>query len=380
MTAKQEITDLTICRAAFAGWVFVYHIDLYLNFSAWLGPFSELIRRGYLGVDGFFILSGLILARVHPDLANQDDDPHRPKFKPPSRATVLIFWGKRLARLYPVHLATIVILGGLVLSGMALGWAPRDPARFGLPALAQNLLLVQGWGGTAQGAWNYPSWSISTEWAGYLLFPALWLALTYCPSIVAVQAAIVSFTVMGTVFVMNQFSLNLTYAWGLFRFIPEFAVGLASARFVYLCADEAWMRKLCLYGGGGFILLGAVLRVDFVAVLGLWAVLFTFLMQADTGWPPVLGNRRVPRWMGLISYSFYMSFSIPELVLCQFFRRAGWTPASHAALFASGMVVGTFVLAILLYTAVETPCRRAADRWLAAGASAAEPVTLKLNA
>ncbi|MDR3504956.1 MAG: acyltransferase [Acidocella sp.] len=380
MTAKQEITDLTICRAAFAGWVFVYHIDLYLNFSAWLGPFSELIRRGYLGVDGFFILSGLILARVHPDLANQDPAPRVPKFKPPSRASVLAFWGKRLARLYPVHLATIVILGGLVLAGMALGWAPRDPSRFGLSALAQNLLLVQGWGGTVQGAWNYPSWSISTEWAGYLLFPALWLALTYCPAIVAVQVAVIGFTVMGTVFIMNHYSLNLTYAWGLFRLIPEFATGVASARFVYLCADEAWMRKLCLYGGAGFILVGAVLRVDLVTVVGLWAVLFAFLMQADAGWPPMLGNRRALRWLGLISYSFYMSFSIPELVLCQFFRRAGWVPADHAVLFASGMVVGTFVLAILLYTAVETPCRRAADKWLAARASAAEPVTLKLNA
>jgi len=114
--------------------------------------------------------------------------------------------------------------------------------------------------------------------------------------------------------------------------------------------------------------------------VGLWAMLFAFLMQADTGWPPVLGNRRALRWLGLISYSFYMSFSIPELLLCQFFRRAGWAPADHAALFAAGMVVGTFVLAILLYTAVETPCRRAADKWLAARASAAAPVTLKLNA
>ncbi len=89
-------------------------------------------------------------------------------------------------------------------------------------------------------------------------------------------------------------------------------------------------------------------------------------MQADTGWPPLLGERALLRRLGLLSYSFYMSFAIPELVLCQLFRRAGWTPASHAAVFAAGMVAGTFVLAILLYTAVERPCRRAAENWLAA--------------
>ena len=57
MIMKQEITDLTIARAIFAAWVFIYHVDLYLNFSAWLGPFAGLIRHGYMGVDGFFILS-----------------------------------------------------------------------------------------------------------------------------------------------------------------------------------------------------------------------------------------------------------------------------------------------------------------------------------
>jgi len=373
MTAKQEITDLTICRAAFAGWVFIYHIDLYLNFSAWLGPLAGLIRRGYLGVDGFFILSGLILARVHPELANQDRRHPSPNFVPAPAASMLVFWGKRLARLYPVHLATIAILAGLVLSGLALGWAPRDPGRFGLASLLQNLLLVQGWGGAGQGAWNYPSWSLSTEWAGYLLFPLLWCALTYCPAIVAVQSAVAGFTVMGLIFVAHHYSFNLTYAFGLFRFFPEFIAGAATARFVYLCADEAWLRQLCLYGGAAFTLAGAALGLDLVTLVGIWAVLFAFLMQADAGWAPILGTRRLLRWLGLLSYSFYMSFSIPELVLCQFFRRAGWTPASHAVLFAAGMVAGTFVLAILLYTAVETPCRRAADRWLAARVPALQP-------
>ena len=113
MNTKQELTDLTVCRAVFALWVFVYHVDLYLNFSRFLGPAADLIRHGYLGVDGFFILSGLILARVHPEFngyVNPKEAFAAPGLKLPSIRAVSCFLSKRLARLYPVHLATIVIL------------------------------------------------------------------------------------------------------------------------------------------------------------------------------------------------------------------------------------------------------------------------------
>ena len=133
MNARTEITDLTVCRAFFAAWVFAYHVDLYLNFSAWLGPFSGLIRRGYLGVDGFFMLSGLILARVHPELSR-------------SMKGALKFWGKRLARIYPVHFVTLLIFGVILFAGVTQGVAPRDPGHFTFSAFLQNLFLVHGWG------------------------------------------------------------------------------------------------------------------------------------------------------------------------------------------------------------------------------------------
>ncbi|HQT46932.1 MAG: hypothetical protein B7X08_07315, partial [Acidocella sp. 20-63-7] len=110
MNPKQDITDLTVCRAFFVAWVFVYHVDLYLHFSAWLGPFAGLIRRGYLGVDGFFILSGLILARVHPEIsAKVQWQGMSIKARPLSLTSTLKFWGKRLARIYPVHFATLAL-------------------------------------------------------------------------------------------------------------------------------------------------------------------------------------------------------------------------------------------------------------------------------
>jgi peptidoglycan/LPS O-acetylase OafA/YrhL len=365
MNPKQEITDLTICRAIFAAWVFTYHVDLYLNFSAWLGPFADLIRHGYLGVDGFFILSGIVLARVHPEIAGKAPYQITPKFEPPSFKIMLRFWGKRLARIYPVHLVTIIILAVLVLAGLAHGWVPRDPARFSLSSLVQNLLLIQGWGGADQGTWNYPSWSISTEWAGYLIFPICWYMLAYSIPIVSTQVAIAGFTFLGLLFVVNHHSFNLAFSLGLFRFVPEFLIGMASVRFAHMSADITPFRTGSLALGTCLMLGGAAGGIDLLAVMGIWSVLYAFLMQADGKWPPMLGNRPLLRGFGQLSYAFYMSFSIPELLLSQWFRHQGWAPADHGLIFAAGMLGGTFALAVFLHFAVETPSRRAADHWLA---------------
>jgi peptidoglycan/LPS O-acetylase OafA/YrhL len=369
MNPKQELTDLTICRAVFALWVFTYHVDLYANFSRFLGPAADLIRHGYLGVDGFFILSGLILSRVHPELLGNTERfwtrGQPPSFQLPPARMMWRFWGKRLARIYPVHLATIFMLAALVGGGMLYGGKPHDPSRFDLPSLIQNLLLVQGWGGSTHGAWNYPSWSVSTEWAGYLIFPVLWYLLAYFGSLVAMQVLVVSLALTGLVFVLNGHNLNLTFADGLYRFFPEFIIGMATTRTVHVWADFIAVRRVFFVAGVGIGIFAAAVGIDLLAVIGIWLTLFAFLMQADAELPPILGRRPVWDWMGRRSYTFYMTFAIAELLMCQYFDHNGWTPRSHGLFFAAGMLVVTLILAVTLYALVETPCRRLADRWLA---------------
>jgi peptidoglycan/LPS O-acetylase OafA/YrhL len=370
MNPKHELTDMTICRAVFALWVFTYHVDLYLNFSRFLGPAADLIRHGYLGVDGFFILSGLILARTHPELAGGGQrfyaKRRTPQFQPPAGGLIWRFYGKRLARIYPVHLASIIVLAVLVCVGRLRGWEPHDPSRFDVSSLLQNLTLLQGWGGSSHGAWNYPSWSVSTEWAGYLVFPVLWYLLAYFNALVAVQVLVAGFAVTGLVFVLNGYSLNLTFADGLYRFFPEFIIGMATTRIVYLWADYSAVRRTCSWAGLTIGIIAASIGVDLMAVFGLWLTLFAFLMQADAQWPAMLGDRPVLNWLGRRSYAFYMTFAIAELLICQYFQRSGWTPRSHGLVFATGMLIITLGLASSFYVLVETPCRRMADRWLEA--------------
>lgn len=59
---RATLSDLTAIRALLALWVFAFHTNFHLHFAALTGG----IGRGYLGVDGFFILSGLVLAHRHP--------------------------------------------------------------------------------------------------------------------------------------------------------------------------------------------------------------------------------------------------------------------------------------------------------------------------
>lgn len=365
MSQKPDITDLTICRAAFAAWVFVYHVDLYLNFSAFLGPFAGVIRHGYMGVDGFFILSGLILMHTHREFDVKAMDTPKAKFALPGLASSLRFYGKRLARIYPVHLAALLILLALSFAGDAAGMTAHAVQRFGLDSFIQNLLLVQGWGGDHFGAWNYPSWSVSAEWAGYLLFPLFAVILTYFNNYVSLQVAIIIFPILGFIYVYSGHSLNLTFGSGLLRFFPEFIAGMAAYRVATPVADSNAWRGFFLWGGTSLTVLGAVLGVDLVTVIGLWALIFAFYLQADAQLPPILGRRPMLRFLGLLSYCFYMSFAIAELVTVRAFAHFNIAPKDEKFIFAASMTLLTFILAFLLRGFVEQPCRRAAERWLA---------------
>jgi peptidoglycan/LPS O-acetylase OafA/YrhL len=345
-----EIIDLTICRAIFAAWVFTYHVDLHANFSTALGPFAGLVRRGYLGVDGFFLLSGLILARVHPELAQ-------------SPAGAPQFWLRRLARLYPVHLAVILLLATVTLIGLSLGMTPRDPGRFTLASLIQNLLLIQGWGVADQLAWNYPSWSISTEWAGYLLFPALWFGIARLPTGLCACLAALCLPVLALV--DSRFhGLNLTFAWSLLRFFPEFILGIATAKLLPGFAARLPARPVAALGLA-ILLLGLRFRADAAAVTGLWAMLAAFAARAQSGRPGLLPALPQLRFLGRLSYASYMSFGTIELFLAQLYRHEGWNPAQGKLAYTLAMTALTLLLALSLHSLVETPARRAVELRLA---------------
>lgn len=105
------------------------------------------------GVSIFFVLSGFILTYVYPIL--------------PTRHETRRFLLARIARIWPAHIASTLFVLWL------FGWFQLGQEGILLRILA-NLTMTQAWIPLNQiGSINTPSWTISTEFAFYLLFPFL---------------------------------------------------------------------------------------------------------------------------------------------------------------------------------------------------------------
>ena len=106
--------------------------------------FTRTPSHGYLAVDLFFMLSGFVLAAVYEE-----------RFR--AGMTFGEFMTKRLARLYPVYLAGVLIAFAMAPAHLGLGDATR--------ALALNLVFLPDIGAPATHFYwlDPPTWSLSLE-------------------------------------------------------------------------------------------------------------------------------------------------------------------------------------------------------------------------
>jgi peptidoglycan/LPS O-acetylase OafA/YrhL len=150
---KARLDALTALRFFAAGMVVVSHAA---------GVFHCLDKKWLIdmplaqGVSFFFVLSGFILTYNYPQLGGVKE--------------VLQFWRARVARIWPAHVFTLFLCLFI--------FALKPLTTWGLPItynIAAHLAMVHGWILQDQFFFtvNPPSWSISTEFAFYLLFPFL---------------------------------------------------------------------------------------------------------------------------------------------------------------------------------------------------------------
>jgi peptidoglycan/LPS O-acetylase OafA/YrhL len=170
----RQIEALTSLRGIAALIVVVHHFSIYTlpQTGQWLATYGNFFRNGYLSVDFFFMLSGFIMAHVY--LAKFADRITRSSYTEYLRA--------RFARIYPLHLFTLLLLVGLEFIKLWTGQGAFT-GKFNLTALGANVLLLQAFDLTCppllacQTYWNEPAWSISVEFIIYTVFPWLlfWL-------------------------------------------------------------------------------------------------------------------------------------------------------------------------------------------------------------
>ena len=102
------------------------------------------------------------------------------------------FWIARIARLWPLHLITLVVVALLQVAyrnhdGVDLSYGPNDTYHFVL-----NLALAHYWGFQQGISFNGPSWSLSVEILAYAAFWALLPLLRHRPLTIALAVMAVA--------------------------------------------------------------------------------------------------------------------------------------------------------------------------------------------
>jgi len=145
------IKPLTSLRMFFALFVFLSHLSFLKDDELYEKLFNSIFYEGFLGVSFFFILSGFILAYNYKHKFSTD------------KISKKVFYVSRLARIYPMHFATMLL--ALILSLVS----STDSLQY----LPKNLFLIQSFFSDQNifFSLNSPSWSISNEMFFYLLFP-----------------------------------------------------------------------------------------------------------------------------------------------------------------------------------------------------------------
>lgn len=350
MTATAQPADLravTALRFFAAAWVALYAFwpDLAVGFT------PNIVAKGYLGVELFFVLSGFILSHVYLEAVGE------------KRFRYRAFLWARVARVYPLHLATLFGVMALGLGALAVGMS-IDGSVLSWRSLPANLLMVHAWGFAPEAGWNHPSWSISAEWFAYLCFPVFAFAawrLRNRPAAAVAGAAAFLAGLYAVFEPLAGFPLTeATIRWGALRIVPCFAYGCA----LYLIYRRAPLRHAALLAAGFALAVAtsATFRLwDGVTVLlaGGLILALASLDNARAGWM----SSRPAVYLGEISYSIYM-ICVPWKLLAVNLAARLTDAADKKLQIGVWIVVVAMIPAVaaVSYHLVESPARKALRR------------------
>ena len=342
-----EIKCLTALRGIAAMVVVIEHFSATVEHHA-TRSVPSIVGHGYLAVDLFFVLSGFIMAYTY--LAG---------FEAKGLGAYAGFLGKRVARIVPLNIAVLlaIVAGGAI----SAAWVGQNLlySSTNLPAdLLANILMLQGIGiGTNL---NGPSWTISTEFVAYLLFPAfLWL-MFHRKRWVAFAGFVVAVAVL-CAFASQQPRLSLTeggIAQGLGRCFTQFVTGLGAYRLYRARARFQWLGSDAVsFGALGVSVMFLALRIDLLTVLPFPLLIAS--LAANQGRAARWLALPFPYFLGVVSYSIYLihhAFRPIEFALLQYVHPA---PVSLPVALVLALV-GSFSVvpfAWLAYRVIERPGR-----------------------
>lgn len=302
---RVEIRALTGLRGVAALLVALYHINPELIAPTAAGRF---VGKGYLWVDLFFVLSGFLLAMNYAG-----------RFAGGwSLGAWLDFLLHRLARIYPLYLVLVAasLAYSLVLYGGLHASAPPPALKLSEPAreVAANLLMVQSWG--LGKSIDGVAWSLSTEWAAYLLFPLLVALALFGRPRVALASALAAAAVVGVTVTLTM--RDGAYHSGpldaydggtlepLLRCFGGFVLGLVTYRVAHSPRAVAIAgHDLTIAAALGLLVAGLAAGVHDLLIYPLFALLVLGLF-GNRGYVGRIFACRPVYWLGVVSYSIYL--------------------------------------------------------------------------
>ena len=330
-------------RIIAAGAVVILHYSDYFK-DVPIGQFMVAHTWHFnLFVDLFFVVSGFVIARQYFGRVD-------------NAASIGRFLWRRLARIYPLHLATLAFYVALA-GALHLGAARTDnPARYPLSDLPAQFLLLHAFIGERL-TFNFPSWSLSAEMFCYLLFPAVALITQRR------KEAIIALVVLTALANSLWVAAAGTTPWadwinqgGAFRALPAFNLGVACYLFRDRIGRWPMIPGALAASLAAFIVLGSWLPT-MTALLAIYAIALLAVQADCAGRETQLSRLGFDRWSPL-TYSCYMlHIPVATVVITFGSRLLSLSPHERLVLAPVAIVVLAIASVVSLRT-FEAPLRR----------------------
>lgn len=348
--AQSQILPLTSVRGVAAFWVYLNHMQFLTSSNRLV---NGIAAHGHFGVDIFFILSGFIISYVHFEEFGTFEG---------CRKNTGRFLLLRLARIYPLHLITLLLVFALDWTRVLVN-SVDTPTHFVL-----NLFLLQkSFFGDAV-SYNMVSWSIGVEWMLYLAFPLfVWAVMARLTSVWSNLLLVVAALGLWAYYLCPTCTRSFMEhylnepTWSLVRGALGFAIGAGLWRlFTFgflkrLPWDFIVLLDIAVFLG--FIELKSynVALPDF-GLIAIFTVLIYGLAQAR-GFMCRLFSSKLAFFLGTISYSFYMWHWLYVVIYIVCFKER--FPMTYYFSFGfAALTLGLIALSAASYYAIERPVRK----------------------
>lgn len=327
--------------------VMAYHFGHYAAnaevLTAWFEHMLPLL-------DMFFIMSGFLIFEHYSGMELNG-------------RSSLRFLGKRLARLYPLHIITLsIFLAFAILVHLGIFNSEGANTRYDLSALPANLLLIQGWGFTDELTFNYVSWSLSGEWFAYLMFPALLLVFRRAGLtglLLMLLAAILGLEWVDRHAVIADDLWYETKLWGAYRVGADFILGAILCNVVHRFRAPAWAQPIAW----GFLVLvfwAMFADASIYLTLSLFACAIIFAAFADRR------GADATRWLepltplASVSFGIYLWHPVVELFAYSLVwkRILGGGDLTAFWLYVPLPMIATIIVALVSARYLERPMGR----------------------